>query len=76
MACATLPRTVVPVCAWDPNVVCRAPAIASLLGARNLMWEHENVCPAKTDLSFRSCYLFVGMRVGVHVYTYRKWETR
>jgi len=44
----------VPVCSEDYGVVCRPP---SRVGVE---WVRKNVCPEKTELQYRSCYIPVG----------------
>jgi len=75
VACATVPRVALPVCSRNPGVVCRSP-FAAFAFEGVFAWEHENVCPEKTDLSFRSCYLRAGTLGGVRAYQYQQWETR
>lgn len=65
-----LPPTLIPVCAWQPGVICRPPARAILLGGRDVEWEAHELCPARTDLHFRSCYVRAGMRDGRAVYVF------
>lgn len=74
LACLSLPPSKVPICAWDPGVVCRPPGMAVLLGARDLEWEHRELCPEKTDPAFRSCYVRVGKRGSRDVYMYLDHE--
>lgn len=74
VACAVLPVSKVPVCAWDPDVVCRAPGIAALFGARDWQWEHRELCPAKTDLHSRACYVYAGTLGARQLYVYRVFD--
>jgi hypothetical protein len=70
IACAP-PPTLTPVCAWVEGQVCRPPARAALLGARDREWEARELCPAHESLRYRACYVPAGVRDGRQVYVYR-----
>lgn len=77
LAGCALPPTMVPVCAWHYDVVCRAPSLAANTGqGRDYAWEHANVCPwprkewPSTEMSGRSCYVFAGAKDSRQVYRY------
>ena len=54
-----------PVCSEDYGVVCRPPSRAGI--GRDVEWVRKNVCPEKTELQYRSCYIPVGEQTFVYV---------
>jgi hypothetical protein len=64
----SIPLSSLPICSQDPGIMCRAPAYALDGGA--VAWEHANLCPMKTDLSFRACYMRAGRIDGREVFVF------
>lgn len=68
-ACASLPPTTIPVCSENVGCLCHAP-FAAFAFESVFAWESAKLCPAKTDLTFRRCYVRAGVRDGRQVYVF------